>query len=278
MRITLPKNLTKKQLFEYLRDNERDLIETKCAFPIAGEPCSIGIVTPDAGIATKAVSAETKAALLPDSIVVDAVANLACWYDMHGDVMLPDSWKKSIAERGKRMVWLKNHSWDITSKIAKVLDVYAADMDLKALGIKSDIKTAQALIFQGEFNPKYDDTMYNKYAAGMVDQHSIGLQYIQMELGINDPEDKPHYKVWEKYLPMVINKSDAMARGYLWAIKEAKIIENSAVLFGANEITPTISITAAGSLQNNEAGKSATFENQPNKARLKSLQLLAEKF
>jgi len=277
MRPQLPQ-LTGKQLWDYLRDNERELIQTKCSLPIAGDPLNFNASQVDNDVVVKALGVDAKAALLPDSIVVDAVANLANWYDTHGDVMLPDSWKKSISERGKKMVWLKDHRWGIESKIAKVLEVYSMDFDLKQLGIKSDIKTAQGLVFRGEFNPKYDEVMYNKYAAGMVDQHSIGMQYVQVELGINDPDDKPRYKIWEKYLPQVINKSDALARGYMWAVKEAKIIENSAVLFGANEVTPTINVTGASSLQNAEAGKSTTFEKQPNKSRLKKLKLLAETF
>lgn len=262
MRIKLPAYSSQKELFDYLRTHERELVEEKRASYIYGDNTGYGMLTAEKGIVTKAYEGDDE--LMPDSIVVDVIANLSCYYDSHGDVMLPDSWKKSISEKGKRIPFLSDHGWSIKNKIAKTLDVYALDVDLKKLGIKSDIKTAQALVFKGEFNPMYDECMYNKYKSGMVDQHSIGLQYVQIELGINDPEDKPHYKVWEKYFPIIINKSDATARGYFWAVKEAKIYENSAVLFGANEITPVLSTETANSLQENGAGKSTRGTEQPN--------------
>lgn len=264
MRIKLPTGLSQKQLWDYLRDNERDLIEQKCSSLVYSEPVSYGVITPEKGIETKAMPDAVKAALLPDSIVVDAIANLSQWMDEYDDVSAPDSWKKTIQERGKKMVWLADHSWSIKNKIAKVLEVYSMDIDLKSLGIKSDIKTAQGLIFKGEFNPKYDECMYDKYAAGMVDQHSIGLQYIQIELGINDPDDKTHFKNWEKYYPSIINKNRADGRGYFWWIKEQKVFENSAVLFGANEMTPVIGIQTASSLQAGEPDGKSTQQEQPN--------------
>src|SRR5690606_38105403 len=92
----------------------------------------------------------------------------------------------------------------------------------------------------------------------LVNQHSIGLQYLQMELAINDSEDKPHYKTWERYYSGIINKEEVDKRGYFWAIKEAKIYENSAVLFGSNEMTPTIQTQDAQSLQSEESGKSTS--------------------
>jgi DNA-directed RNA polymerase len=38
----------------------------------------------------------------------------------------------------------------------------------------------------------------------------------------------------------VINKDVAMKRGYFWVVYEIKLLEVSAVLWGANELTPTI--------------------------------------
>src|SRR5690606_3462121 len=134
----------------------------------------------------------------PDSIVVDVIANLAMWCDSYNDVMITDSWKKSIQEKGDRIPFLKDHNWSIDGKIAKTLEVYAMDVDTKKLGVKSAIKQAQALIFKAELNAEIDRRLYNMYKQGLVDQHSIGLRYLQIELAINDPDEKACYKVWEK--------------------------------------------------------------------------------
>ena len=75
-----------------------------------------------------------------------------------------------------------------------------------------------------------------------MNQHSIGLQYVKIELAINDKDEKEEFKAWEKYFPLAINKSKAESQGYFWAVKEYKLLENSAVLFGSNELTPTLEV------------------------------------
>jgi hypothetical protein len=75
---------------------------------------------------------------------------------------------------------------------------------------------------------------------GKVNQHSIGLQYVKLSLAINDEDYKEEFEVWNKYNEQIINKDKAEANGFFWAVQEIKLIENSAVLFGSNEITPTL--------------------------------------
>ena len=57
-----------------------------------------------------------------------------------------------------------------------------------------------------------------------------------------DVEEKAN---WDKYIKQVANKEDAEAAGYFWAVTEAKIVEGSAVLFGSNPITPTLTVGPA---------------------------------
>jgi hypothetical protein len=60
-------------------------------------------------------------------------------------------------------------------------------------------------------------------------------------MAINDPEYKEEYATWQQAIDKIGNKADAEAKGYFWYVKEAKLIEISAVLEGSNELTPTVS-------------------------------------
>lgn len=67
---------------------------------------------------------------------------------------------------------------------------------------------------------------------------------MDVEFAINSAADwaKEEKAVWDKYYPDIVNKEDVDERGYFLAVKEQKIIENSAVLKGSNPATPTISV------------------------------------
>lgn len=75
---------------------------------------------------------------------------------------------------------------------------------------------------------------------------------------INDEDYGAQYEAWQKYYPEVANKEVADEIGYFWAIKEAKIIEGSAVPRGSNCLTPTLSIES-----NNQPENSTGKNNEP---------------
>ena len=86
---------------------------------------------------------------------------------------------------------------------------------------------------------KYDSKVYELYLDDEIKQHSIGLKYIKIYLCINseEEEDKQQKEQWDKYYRFVINKSKVDSKGFFWAVVEYKLLENSCVLFGANELT-----------------------------------------
>lgn len=57
---------------------------------------------------------------------------------------------------------------------------------------------------------------------------------------------KEEKKVWDKYYPDIANKGTADERGYFWVVKQAAVIEGSAVVKGSNQYTP-VEVEAAGS-------------------------------
>ncbi len=84
--------------------------------------------------------------------------------------------------------------------------------------------------------------MFEQYSKGYVTQHSVGMRYVKIVMCVNS--DKEYYgaekEAWDKYYPLIANKDVADKYGYFWAVKEAKIIEGSAVLCGSNPVTPTL--------------------------------------
>ena len=82
--------------------------------------------------------------------------------------------------------------------------------------------------------------MHTQYADGHVKNHSVGMRYVKLSLAINDEDAGSNFDTWEKYIDQVANKEIAEAQGYFWAVKEAKVIEGSAVPIGSNQFTPTL--------------------------------------
>lgn len=60
---------------------------------------------------------------------------------------------------------------------------------------------------------------------------------------VNDENYGAEYEAWQKYYPDIANKDFADEYGYCWVIKEAKLIEGSAVVIGSNYATPTIQVS-----------------------------------
>ena len=73
-----------------------------------------------------------------------------------------------------------------------------------------------------------------------VDQHSVGMIYVKILLCLNDATDVDKFKNWNSYYSNIINPEKADRQGFFFAVTEAKLLEVSNVLFGSNEITPTL--------------------------------------
>jgi len=238
MRIVIPEFGTKKELFAHLVANKTELIDNKKSMPIYSDCVSFNsMALPSKGDGTQ--KANTPVTEDVDVLRVKVIANTANWIDSHMDMLLPDSAKKSIGERKNIIPHLHDHIHQIGAKVGEVVDILLADYSFSELGIKG-IGSAQGITFITDVMKSYNEQVFNQYKAGKVNQHSIGLQYMKLSLAINDSDYKEEYAEWQAYYSQAINKEVADNDGFFWVIKEIKLIENSAVLFGANEITPTI--------------------------------------
>lgn len=236
MRVQIPKFNTKSELYSYLKENKKDLIAQKKSMPIFSDCVSFGVSNTKASNTTKANEPIKEDV---DTIRVKVVANTSNWIDSHSDMLLAGSWNKSISERKHMIPHLHDHKHTIDAKVGEVVDIYGSTLSFTELGIKG-IGTTEALVFVTDIKKSYNEKVFNQYKEGKINQHSIGLQYVKMELAINDETSTKEFEFWNKHYESVINKDTADANGFFWVVQEIKLIENSAVLFGANEITPTL--------------------------------------
>lgn len=240
-KILIDENLKGKDLYKFLVEHKQALIAQKKSMikrtdAVSASPFYLNVKD---GVATKAAVGEI--AEDATSVRVKVVANTAMWVDSQMDCLLPDSGKKSIKERKNLIPHLHDHIHELDAEVGDVKNIYYQDIPLSDLGINKQ-GTAQALIFETEIMKAYNERVFNKYKAGKVKQHSIGLQYVKIELAVNDEESEKEFDFWNKYYSLLLNPEVAEERGFFWVVSEYKLLENSAVLFGSNALTPTLEV------------------------------------
>ena len=167
------------------------------------------------------------------------IGNTYNWLDSHGDVHVKNTFKKSIDERQDKIWHLHDHIQQRDAQIGKALKVYEKQVMWTDLGVNK-VGTTTVVAMDTKILKDYNPMMFTQYKEGDVDQHSVGMYYVKVELAVNDAEEIEEHKVWNEYINDIGNKELAEENGYFWAVKEAKLIEISAVLEGSNTLTPTI--------------------------------------
>ncbi|HEX7906238.1 MAG TPA: hypothetical protein VF487_20330 [Chitinophagaceae bacterium] len=241
MRLIIPEHLKGKELFKFLVENKPLLIRQKKMMLKHTDAvvCTPSIITPTKEGGTKS-DADVNDPLAADTINVKVVANTAWWCDHGMDVLTDGSYKKSVKEKGIMIPHIADHIWKSDSHVGDVNAVYTQEISLKELGVKKQPGTTTALIFETAIRKLYNERVFLFYKLGKIKQHSIGLRYISIGLCINDKDYLPEFELWNKYYEKVINKEMIDEHGYFWIVPEIEIIENSCVLFGMNELTPTL--------------------------------------
>lgn len=245
----IPKFDTYDELFDHLIENKEDYIyakksETKFEDSLGHHQISyIGSVAPQfyengsfkfmtkEGVNTEVLEIEVK-----------AIINTTNFLDSHGDVHVKGLWNRSI-KNNKAIKMLQEHEMRFDKIIADKTDlsVSVEDFSWKDLGYNVEGMT-EALVFDATIKQSRNSFMFNEYKDGNVDNHSVGMRYVQIKLAVNSKKDshKNEKEVWDKYVTDIANKEEAEKRGYFWAVLEAKAIEGSAVVIGSNRITPTL--------------------------------------
>lgn len=253
---------TKEALFDYLKQNKSMLIMQKKSAIKHTDSIAVSI---------------TKNAVNKESIDISRpfigklVINTTNLLDSHSDVHLPGIWTKSLNEN-KNIMLLQEHEMSFDHVISDKVKASAETISWNELGFNYTGNT-QALMFDAEIDSNRNRFMAEQYANGYVKNHSVGMQYVKLELAmdsnsINDQEEKA---VWDKYINEIANKEDAIAQGFFWAVHEAKIIEGSAVVRGSNFATPTLSLENKEPLKDTQEHKEPTIVTQSIKLKLFNL-------
>lgn len=185
---------------------------------------------------------KTKEMPKDDEVLVKVIGNTYGWFDSDQDVLIKDCFKQSIKDNPNPF-HLHDHLFMLAAKVGEVQAVYEQEFPYSEIGIDGDGKT-QCLVMESIVKKDLNQNIYNQYKNGEVNQHSVGMRYGYLVLCVNsqDPSYKAEYANWKKYFPYVINKENCEEYGYFFAVLEATLKEVSAVLMGANEITPTLEI------------------------------------
>lgn len=194
---------------------------------------------------TKAEDAIVDKMVNKDELSATIVINTTNIMDSHGDVHIEGIWDKSLAEKSNIM-HIQEHKQEFDKIIAdgEDLNAYVKAYNWVDLGYNHPGST-QALVFDSKVKKTRNEFMFNQYQKGYVKNHSVGMQYVNIELAIKDESYKDEFAVWNKYLGNVVNKEYAESIGYFWAVTEAKVFEGSAVPRGSNPVTPTLNVKRA---------------------------------
>lgn len=269
--IQIPDFEEKSKLIDFLIENKSALVAqkksaTKKADAIA---YSVDLIIDRDDKTEWAIKADGPTNNIPSDakqIKVRSIINTTKLFDSHGDVHLDQLWNKSLKE-SKDFYLVKQHDFNFEGIISDNVKAFTKQIEWHELGINFEGKT-QALIFDSIIDKEESPFMFEKYRTGKVKNHSVGMQYVKIELAVNDDRYEKEFGIWEKYFDEIANKEDALRAGYFWAVSEAKIIEGSAVVKGSNWATPTQSI------QQTKSEPPSGTHKEPVKSTLKASELI----
>lgn len=110
--------------------------------------------------------------------------------------------------------------------------------------------------------------MFDAYKNGDVEQHSVGMMYVNIDIAYYDEESQKNMDFFEEMKKFAVNPEVADEYGYFFVVYEAKKREGSAVVFGSNSVTPTLEVKNYVPSQNtrkNAPQKSTQILNELNK-------------
>lgn len=169
---------------------------------------------------------------------VKFVGNTYLWMDSHLDVHAKNVFNEFIAEK-EEIFHLSDHDFKLKSRLGNINELYEKTLAWKTLGINKEGFT-QCLVADSTILRKYDSVIFEDYLNNKINQHSVGMWYIELEIAIDDEDEKDAYKLWKEYIDKIGNPDFAKSVGVFWVVRKAGLREISAVLKGSNSITHTI--------------------------------------
>jgi hypothetical protein len=175
------------------------------------------------------------------------LANTYWWMDSHSDVHLGrgdegDSaiFTESIKGRAGKVFPIDQHNWSLDGRMGKTINLYEQPISWRALGVGKTGMT-EGLFADAEISKEKNERRYKDYLNDEIDQHSVGMRYIDIQLAVNDQDEYPkEYAVYQKFINKIGNRQAVEKQGYFFAVGKAAVMEYSAVIAGSNELTPTL--------------------------------------
>lgn len=198
-----------------------------------------------------------------DFIEVKTVINTTNVIDSHLDLHMPEIWNKTVKDNPYSH-HLKQHERQFESVISKRAKSFNENTNFNKLGLNKDFKTV-ANINQFILNREKMPFMFDAYKNGDVEQHSVGMMYVNLDIAIYDEESQKNMDFFNEMKAKAVNPEVADEYGFFWVIYEANKREGSAVVFGSNSITPTLYV------KNYEPSSSDTRKLDPEAASRKAL-------
>jgi len=221
-------------LEEILKDKQEAINIKKSAYKHSDNVCNHIIKDGDENV-TKIILEDEE-----QNNTVKVIANTYYWLDSHGDVHVKGCFTKSIKESTNKIFHFDNHEHSFNSKVGKVKSVKEVNVNWSDLGVEKEGKTI-CVIGETELIEDYNCQVYDAYKNNEVNQHSVGMQYVNLQIAVKQPQEVEAYKLWNEIYPMLGNQELADNMGYFWVVKEAKLKEYSCVLWqGSNSLTPTV--------------------------------------
>jgi hypothetical protein len=232
----IPKHETKAERLAWLHANKAEQIQFKKMALKFGD----AVITPESEqMTTKGIYSQYTDDLEKGEIKRDLVANTYNWLDSHDDVHVGKTFKKSISERAKKILHLHDHKHEVMAKVGEFETIKEVEVAWTDLGVAKE-GTTTVLLATSKIQARRNKNIFDQYLNKEIDQHSVGMRYVDIQLAIGEEEYEEEYKVWKQYIDQIGNQEDVEKQGYFWAVKEAKLEEISAVLWGSNSITPTV--------------------------------------
>lgn len=233
----IPKHLSGVELFRWLKANKSELVSFKKKTQKQSTIVSLVPLKIDKSRTAKKWLYENdeEAGILKRTIVM----NTYNWLDDHDDVHNNNLFAKSLKERGGSAPHLHDHIFQLGAKVGSPIRWFEEDINWDVLGVNKTGAT-QALLLESAIKRSLDKKIYKMYLDDEIDQHSVSMSYIKLDMAINDPDYEDEYKTWVDTIDDLGNPQKAIDQGYYWHIKEAALHEGSAVLAGSNELTPTL--------------------------------------
>jgi len=193
-----------------------------------------------------------------DYMLVKAIINTTGVIDSHLDLHLPGIWTKTVKDNPTNPI-LKQHERTFESVISSKGKNFNQNMNYRDIGVDIDFDM-QANLNEFVLSKANQPLMFEKYASGEVEQHSVGMMYVDYDIAYYDEESQKEMDFFEDTLKKCINPEIAKEYGIVWVIREAKKREGSPVVFASNPLTPTLSV------KNYEPGLVTTRNIEPQKS------------